>query len=63
VTAARSSEAWDSYELDTPHLPYITHPQELNAILLDIAGLRPPCGQDDADEDYAARDSNSEPAD
>jgi pimeloyl-ACP methyl ester carboxylesterase len=38
ATSAQSSQAWDSYELDTPHLPYITHPQELSAILLDIAG-------------------------
>jgi pimeloyl-ACP methyl ester carboxylesterase len=38
VTTAHSSPAWDSYELDTPHLPYLTHPHELNAILLDIAG-------------------------
>jgi len=26
------------YELATPHLPYITHPQELSAVLLDVAG-------------------------
>ena len=34
---AQSSPAWDHYELQTPHLPYITDPQELSALLLKIA--------------------------
>ncbi len=29
---------WSSRELDTPHLPYITHPRELAALLLELAG-------------------------
>jgi pimeloyl-ACP methyl ester carboxylesterase len=35
---ARSSPAWDHYELATPHLPYLTHPHELGALLDAITG-------------------------
>jgi pimeloyl-ACP methyl ester carboxylesterase len=35
---AQSSSAWGYYELATSHLPYITHPTKLSAVLLDIAG-------------------------
>jgi pimeloyl-ACP methyl ester carboxylesterase len=38
AATARSSPAWGSYELATPHLPYITHPDALSAILLKVAG-------------------------
>ena len=29
---------WHCRELDTPHLPYVTHPRELAALLIDLAG-------------------------
>jgi len=35
--AARSSRAWRYEELDTPHLPFITHPDLVTALLLDTA--------------------------
>ena len=38
AATAQSSPAWGYYELATPHLPYITHPTELSAVLLDVAG-------------------------
>ena len=28
---------WSCHELDTPHLPYITHPRELAALLVELA--------------------------
>jgi hypothetical protein len=33
-----SSSAWGYYELATSHLPHITHPTELSAVLLDLVG-------------------------
>ncbi len=35
--AARSSPVWRYEELDTPHLPFITHPDLVTAVLLDTA--------------------------
>jgi pimeloyl-ACP methyl ester carboxylesterase len=35
--AARRSERWRYYELETSHLPYVTHPRELADVLLGIA--------------------------
>jgi hypothetical protein len=37
AATAQSSPAWDYQELATSHLPYITHPDELSTILLELA--------------------------
>jgi pimeloyl-ACP methyl ester carboxylesterase len=34
---ARRSEGWTTHELAATHLPFITHPHELTALLLEIA--------------------------
>jgi hypothetical protein len=34
---ARRSEGWSIHELAASHLPFITHPHELTALLLEIA--------------------------
>jgi pimeloyl-ACP methyl ester carboxylesterase len=34
--AARRSQGWRCYELDSPHLPYVTHPGDLVGLLLKI---------------------------
>jgi hypothetical protein len=34
---ARSAPGWDYRELATPHMPYITDPDELSALLLDLS--------------------------
>jgi hypothetical protein len=31
---------WRYLELDTPHVPYITHPTEVSATLAEIAEVR-----------------------
>jgi hypothetical protein len=38
AATAQSSSAWGYYELATSHLPHITHPTELSAVLLDLVG-------------------------
>jgi hypothetical protein len=34
--AARRTQGWRRYELDSPHLPYVTHPGDLVERLLKI---------------------------
>jgi pimeloyl-ACP methyl ester carboxylesterase len=34
---ARQASGWRAQELETPHLPYVTHPAELVEVLVDIA--------------------------
>ena len=41
AAAARSKTGWTSRELDTPHVPYVTHPHEVTTLLLEIAETRP----------------------
>lgn len=38
ANAAKSSPGWSYRELNTPHLPFITHPGDLTELLLDIVG-------------------------
>ncbi len=40
AATARSSPGWRHYELDAPHLAYITHPHEVVSILLDSTASR-----------------------
>ena len=35
AAAARSDPDWTYREIDTPHISYITHPDEVTAVLLD----------------------------
>ena len=39
AAAAQASPAWDCYQLDSSHLPYITNSDELGDILLKLARL------------------------
>lgn len=38
AAAAQSSPGWSYRELRTSHVPYITHPDDLTAVLLEVAG-------------------------
>ncbi len=37
AAAARSDPAWTYREIDTPHVPFVTHPDEVTNVLLDVA--------------------------
>lgn len=37
AAAARSTPGWRHRELDTTHVPFVTHPHEVTAVLLDAA--------------------------
>jgi len=34
---AKRSNGWQLIEIEAPHLPFITHPEALAAVLLDLA--------------------------
>jgi pimeloyl-ACP methyl ester carboxylesterase len=40
AAAARSKPGWTYRELDTPHVPFVTHPDDVTTVLLDTADSR-----------------------
>jgi pimeloyl-ACP methyl ester carboxylesterase len=44
AAAARSDPRWKYRELDTPHVPFVTHPDEVTKVLLEVAARHPSGG-------------------
>jgi len=40
AAAARRAPGWRAFDLALPHIPYVTHPQEIVEVLLEAAGAR-----------------------